>query len=177
VTVTEDSRTRGSRLVSFRGRRVRQELGRIAVGLSLLRVSAAGGVAAGCLTLGTGIALAVSPTTTKCPSASLVGSALAVHVGAPTSTTTTYAKICTYKATGSIVPLKIQFQKDTPASFAAGENAVPKSVRAKVTGLGKAAYGTKVGGFLAVFLGTESIRITAPGASLVRLEKLARKLL
>jgi hypothetical protein len=146
------------------------------MGLSLLRVSAVGGAATACLLLAAGVTAAVSPTKTKCPSASLVGATLGVHLSAPTSTTSTYAKVCTYKASGSILPLKIQFQKDTAASFAAGENAVPKSIRTKVAGLGKAAYGTKAGGFLAVFLGSESIRITAPGISLALLEKLARKL-
>ncbi len=146
------------------------------MGITLLGGSAARGVTAACLILAAGAPAATPPTKTTCPSASLVGATLGVHLSAPTSTTTTYAKVCSYKTT-SVLPMKIQFQKDTPASFAAGENAVPKSVLAKVTGLGKAAFGTKVGGFLAVFLGNESIRITAPGASLVQLEKLARKLI
>jgi hypothetical protein len=146
------------------------------MGIALLRVSALAGVATVCLILAAGGTAAATPTKTKCPAASVVGAALGVHVNAPTSTTSTYAKVCTYKAAGSTLPLRIQFQKDTSASFAAGENAVPKSMRTKVAGLGKAAYGTAVGGFLAVFLGSESIRITAPGISLARLEKLARKL-
>ena len=144
--------------------------------LSGLRASAVGGVAAACSIVAVGAAGAASPSKTACPSASVVGLALGVHLGAPTSTTTTYAKVCSYKASGSIIPLKIQFQVDTSSSFTAGENAVPTSVRAKVSGLGKAAYGTKTGGFLAVFLGSSSIRITAPGASLAHLEQLARKL-
>ena len=47
----------------------------------------------------------------------------------------------------------------------------------KVSGLGKAAYGPKSGGFFAVFLGRQSIRITAPFTTLAQLEKLAHKLI
>jgi hypothetical protein len=145
------------------------------MGLSLLRTAAVGGVAVAWLVVAAGGAAAVSPTTMRCPSALVVGSALGQHLKAPTSTTTAYAKVCSYKGT-SVVPTRVQFERDTTATFNAGEKAVPASIRAKVSGLGKAAYGTKVGGFLAVFLGNESIRITAPGTSLAQLEKLARKL-
>ena len=146
------------------------------MGLSLLRFSATGAAVAVCLVITTGAFAAVPPTKTTCPSASLVGSVLGVHLSPLPSTTTAYAKVCSYK-TSSVVPMKIQYQTDTPQTFAASENAVPKTVEARLTGLGKAAFGTKAGGFLAVFLGNESVRITAPGASLTQLETLARKLI
>jgi len=121
-------------------------------------------------------ASASSPSKTKCPSASLVGGALGQKLKAPTSQSSAYAKVCVYKGTG-VVPTKIQFQVDTASTFAAGEkSAAAYGTVVKVTGLGKSAYGTKVGGFLAVFLGTESIRITAPLVPLTKLEALARKL-
>jgi hypothetical protein len=143
----------------------------------LLRALAIGGVAGVCMIGVVAGVAAAAPPKAKCPSASLVGAALGVHLSGPISMSTSFAKVCSYKTRSGVVPMRISFQKDTAASFAAGENAVPKSVRVTVKGLGKAAYGTKVGGFLAVFLGGESIRITAPGASLARLETLAHKLI
>jgi hypothetical protein len=66
---------------------------------------------------------------------------------------------------------------DTTTTFAAGEKAAGATgAVVKLKGLGKSAYAVKSGGFLAVFLGTESIRITAPLVSTTKLEKLARKL-
>jgi hypothetical protein len=129
------------------------------------------------LTFTTDIGATVAPDKTKCPAASIVNAALGHHDKAPIAQTSPYAKICTYKGT-SIVPTKIQFQVDTASTFAAGEKAAAGSIGAvvKVHGLGKAAWATKSGGFLAVFLGSESIRITAPLAPLTKLEKLARKL-
>ncbi len=129
------------------------------------------------LTLMAGTAAAVSPAKTKCPSASVVNAALGQHDKAPTVQSTAYAKVCTYKGS-SILPTRIQFQVDTAATFAAGEKSAASlgEALAKVHGLGKAAWGSKVGGFLAVFLGNESIRITAPLVPLSKLESLARKL-
>jgi hypothetical protein len=106
----------------------------------------------------------------------VVDSALGLHVKSPVATRTTYATVCTYRG-GGVVPTKIQYQEDTAATFAAGEKAAGATgALAKVKGLGKSAYAVKSGGFLAVFLGSESIRITAPLVSTARLEKLARKL-
>jgi hypothetical protein len=129
------------------------------------------------LTYVAGAAAALPPAKTKCPAASVVNAALGQHFKAPTSQTSAYAKICIYKGTG-IIPTRIQFQVDTAATFAAGEKAAAASGEVvKVKGLGKAAFSTKVGGFLAVFLGSESIRITSPLVPLAKLEKLARKLI
>jgi hypothetical protein len=129
------------------------------------------------LTVVGGAGAAVPPAKTKCPSASLVNAVLGLRNKAPTSQSTAYAKVCIYKGT-SIVPTKIQFQVDTASTFAAGEKAAAATgTIVKVSRLGKAAYATKTGGFLAVFLGNESIRITAPLTSLAKLEALARKLI
>jgi hypothetical protein len=104
----------------------------------------------------------------------MVGGVLGLHLSAQPSKLTPYAKQCAYKTSTSPIPMTIEFQEDTTKTFAGGENAVPKTLRENVPGLGKTAYGMKVGGFLAVFLGTESIRITAPGATLGQLETVAR---
>jgi hypothetical protein len=113
-------------------------------------------------TLAVGVASAGSPAKTNCPSPSLVRAALGLKLKASTSQTSPYAKVCIYKG-GSIVPTKIQFQVDTASTFAAGEKAAAAyGTVIKVSGLGRSACGTKTGGFLAVFLGNESIRITAP---------------
>jgi hypothetical protein len=122
-------------------------------------------------------ASAAAPSKTKCPAASLVGAALGQKLKAPTSQSSAYAKVCIYKG-ASFVPTKIQFQLDTASTFAAGERAAAATGAViRVRGLGKAAFATKVGGFLAVFLGSESIRITAPLTPLSKLETLARKLI
>jgi hypothetical protein len=127
-------------------------------------------------TVAAGPASAGSPATTKCPSAALVGGALGQKLKAPTSQAFTYAKICLYRGSG-VVPTRVEFQQDTSSTFAAGKaNAAALGTVVSVRGLGKAAYGTKTGGFLAVFLGNESIRITAPLVPLSKLEVLARKL-
>jgi hypothetical protein len=94
-------------------------------------------------------------------------------VKSPTSTTTTYAKACIYPA-GSAIPIKVEFQVDTPSTFAAGEKAVPGVV--KVAGLGQAAWTTSVGGDLEVYRNGETVKILAPLVSAARLEALARKI-
>ena len=68
---------------------------------------------------------------------------------------------------------KIEFQQDTAATFAAGENATPLTT--VVPGLGDSAYASP--GFLAVLHGTFSIRILSALSSAQQLEALARKLL
>jgi hypothetical protein len=139
--------------------------------------SAAAAVAV-CLPAATaaGALAATSPAKAKCPSASVVGSTLGLHVNSPVATRTTYATVCTYHG-GGVVPTKVQYQEDTAATFAAGEKAAGATgAVVKVKGLGKAAYAVKSGGFLAVFLGNESIRITAPLVPTAKLEKLARNL-
>jgi len=148
------------------------------MGLLAVRVSlVAGIVAALVLAPASRATPAASPSKTKCPAASVVGGALGLKLEAPTSQTFPYAKICLYKGSG-VVPTRIEFQHDTSSTFAAGQKgAAALGPVVKVHGLGKAAYGTKSGGFLAVFLDGESIRITAPLISLSRLESLARKLI
>jgi hypothetical protein len=101
-----------------------------------------------------------------------VNTALGLTVGPPTSATQPFGISCTY-AGGGPVPVKITFQQDTAASFAAGENAVPSVT--KVSGLGDAAYVTT--GFIAVLNGRYSIRILAPTSSPHQLEALARTLI
>jgi len=123
-----------------------------------------------------GATAAPSPARTPCPAASLVGAALGQKDRAAGSQSSAYAKICLYKG-GGIVPTRIQYQADTASTFAAGEKAAATGSVVKLTGLGKSAYGTKSGGFIAVFTGSESIRVTAPLVSLTRLERLERKLL
>ena len=117
---------------------------------------------------------ASSPSSAECPPASVVAAALGVKVKAPTSSLTPYAKICTY-AGGTYVPTKITFQEDTAATFAASEKAVG-SLAVKVTGLGKGAWTTTVGGDLDVFNGSETLKILAPTTSVAKLEALARKI-
>jgi len=109
---------------------------------------------------------------TSCPPASVVNAALGQSVGAPVLAQQPFGISCTYSG-GGPVPTKITFQQDTPATFAAGENAVPSV--AKVSGLGDAAYATT--GFLAVLNGTYSIRILSPLSSQQQLEALGRQLL
>ena len=142
-----------------------------------VRLSSALGIAVLVASVAVSAASAGSPAKTKCPSPSLVGAALGLKLKAPTSQTSPYAKVCAYKG-GSILPTRIQFQVDTSATFAAGQKAAATyGTVIKVKGLGKSAYGAKTGGFLAVFLGNESIRITAPLTPLAKLEALARKLI
>ena len=147
------------------------------MGLRAVRLSIASGVTVALVaTVAVGTASAGSPATTKCPSAALVGAALGQKLKAPTSQAFPYAKICLYRGSG-VVPTRVAFQEDTSATFAAGKaNAAALGPVVNVRGIGKAAYGTKTGGFLAVFLGNESIRITAPLVPLSKLEVLARKL-
>jgi hypothetical protein len=118
-----------------------------------------------------------APIPKSCPSASVVNTALGQQDRTAVATTTAYARICTYKGTG-ILPTKITFQEDTSATFAAGEKAAAAAVPVvKVKGLGKSAWGPKVGGGLYVFVGAYSIRILSPLTSTAKLEVLARKLL
>jgi hypothetical protein len=113
----------------------------------------------------------------SCPSASVVNKALGQSNKAPVSTKTPYGMVCTYHGRG-IVPTKITFQKDTLATFAAGERAAAAAGSVvKVKGLGQAAWTTKTGGFLYVYDGGESIKILSPLTTSARLEALARKIL
>ena len=108
---------------------------------------------------------------TSCPPASEVNSALGLTNGAPTETQQAFGISCTYSG-GGAVPTKIEFQQDTAATFAAGENAVPSAT--KVSGLGDAAYTTT--GFLAVLNGGYSFKIVSPLSSTAQLEALGRTL-
>lgn len=118
---------------------------------------------------------ATSAATTNCPAASIVNGALGLQVTSPTRSIQPFGVTCTYS--GSAIPLRIVFEEDTRATFAAGEQAVAGAGGAPttVTGLGDAAYG--VYGFLAVLKGSTALRITAPVASLAQLEGLARTIL
>jgi hypothetical protein len=139
--------------------------------------SSAIGVAALVLAASPVGAASVPPVPKSCPPASVVSTALGQQDKAPVMTTTPYARICSYKGTG-IIPTKITFQEDTTATFAAGEKAAAAVAPVlKVKGLGKSAWGPKVGGGLYVFVGTYSIKILAPLVSTAKLEILARKLL
>ncbi len=121
-------------------------------------------------------ALGASPTAATCPSASVVSAALKQKDRTPTSSTTAYGKTCTY-AGGGIVPTKITFQKDTAATFAAGEKAVAALGIVKIAGLGQAAWTTKAGGDLEVYRSGETIKILSPLTPAAELEALARKLI
>ncbi len=80
-------------------------------------------------------------------------------------------------ATGTLIPVKVEFQEDTATTFATSEKAVSKLGIVIVHGLGKAAWATKSGGELQVFDGHETIKIQAPLAATSKLEALARGLL
>ncbi|HXY17139.1 MAG TPA: hypothetical protein VEH79_03090 [Gaiellaceae bacterium] len=140
--------------------------------------SSAIGVAALVLAASPAVMASSAPPVPKtCPPASVLKAALGQQDKAPVMTTTPYARICTYKGTG-IIPTKITFQEDTTQTFAAGEKAAAAFAPVlTVKGLGKAAWGPKVGGGLYVFVGTYSIKILAPLVSTAKLEVLARKLL
>jgi len=113
----------------------------------------------------------------SCPSASVVNKALGQSNKAPVSTKTPYGMVCTYHGRG-ILPTKITFQKDTAATFAAGEKAAAATGPVvKVHGLGQAAWTTTSGGFLYVYDGGESLKILSPLTTTTRLEALARKIL
>jgi len=124
-------------------------------------------------------AVAVSPTSRACPTASTVNAALGQKGRAPVATKTEYSKTCTYSG-GSIVPTTITFQVDTSATFAAGEKAaaaaLPGSV-IKVNGLGQSAWATKTGGSLYVFDDGTTIKILSVLTATAKLEALARKVL
>ena len=110
-----------------------------------------------------------------CPAASVVNAALGVHVASPTRSIQQFGVTCTYA--GVAIPVRIVFQEDTRATFAAGEQAAAGAGGAPttVTGLGDAAYG--VYGFLAVLSGSTALRITAPLSTLTQVEGLARTIL
>jgi hypothetical protein len=112
----------------------------------------------------------------SCPSASVVSTALGTKTSAPTLAKNPYGIACTY-GKNALAP-KVEFQRDTAATFAAGEKAAnAASPVSKISHLGKAAWAPKTGGFLYVFTGTYSIKILAVLVSLPKLEALARKLL
>jgi hypothetical protein len=119
---------------------------------------------------------ATSPTKTPCPSASLVGSELGLKLGSPTSTVVAYNKTCLYKGTGP-VPVKVEFQTDTPTTFALSEKAVAALGLVKLKGLGQAAWTLKSGGDLDVYRSGATIKIVAPLVPATKLEALAKKLL
>jgi hypothetical protein len=113
---------------------------------------------------------------TKCPSASVVSAALGTTASTPTLTKNPYGISCKY-GTSALAP-KVEFQRDTASTFAAGEKAASAALHpTKVQHLGKAAWGTSSGGFLDVFTGAYSVKLLAPLTSLAKLEALARKLL
>jgi hypothetical protein len=122
------------------------------------------------------VSTAASPTAAACPSASVVSAALKQKDKTPTSSTTAFSKTCTYTGSG-LVPTKITFQKDTSATFAAGEKAVSALEIVKVTGLGQAAWTTKAGGDLEVYKSGETVKILSPLTPASELEALARKLI
>jgi len=133
-------------------------------------------VVAGALVLAAS-AEAFKPSAVTCPSASVVNAALGQKNKAPTSTVTAYLKTCTYRGM-SVTPTKVEFQVDTPASFAAAERADVALGIVKIKGLGQAAFAPRSGGFLYVYKGGgESIKILSPLSTLPKLETLARKLL
>ena len=119
-------------------------------------------------------ALAFSPKSASCPSASTVNTALGTKLKSPASSLTAYSKVCTYSG-GGILPTRITFQEDTATTFAASEKAVGK-LAVKVKGLGKGAWTTTVGGDLDVFNGSATLKIVAPGVTAAKLEALARKI-
>jgi len=106
----------------------------------------------------------------------VVGAALGKGLKSAASVSTPYGRTCSYSG-GGITPTKISFQRDTTASFAAGEKAAEAFGVVNVHSLGKAAWAEKGGGLLAVFEGTSSFEILAPLTSLARLEALARKII
>jgi hypothetical protein len=105
----------------------------------------------------------------SCPAASVVNAALAQSYPAAVSTTDSFGLTCKY---GTGVSARIRFQKDTAATFAAGEAAVPGAT--KLSGLGDAAYVDA--GFIAVLKGSVAVRITAPLATATQVEALARQI-
>ena len=131
------------------------------------------GVALSALALASPSAAAIS---TSCPKASVVNAALGQKGKGPLTTTTPYSKTCTYPGSG-IVPTKITFQKDTAATFAAGEKAASVLGIVKLKGLGQAAWAPKAGGGIYVFEGGETVKILSPLTSIAKLEVLVRKLL
>ena len=125
-----------------------------------------------------GVRATTSPTKIPCPAASLLDSALGVSVKAPTSTIySVYAKTCSYAGTKGQSPIRVEFQTDTAATFAASEKAVKNLGVVTVKGLGQAAWTLKVGGDLYVYDNGVTLKIIAPLIATPTLEALARKLL
>jgi hypothetical protein len=111
-----------------------------------------------------------------CPAASLVGTALGVNAKTPMLTKNPYGISCKY-GPNALAP-KVEFQQDTPATFAAGEKAAAAALPVvKIAHLGHAAWAPKSGGSLYVFTGTYQIKLLSLLTSLPKLEALARKLL
>lgn len=122
-------------------------------------------------------ATAASPTSAKCPAASLVSSTLGESLKTPTSTVTAYGKTCTYQGSG-INSARIEFQADTASTFATSEKAVAALQKiVKVKGLGQAAWTTASGGDLQVYSNGETTKILSPLVSAAKLEALAHKIL
>ena len=122
-------------------------------------------------------AAAFKPGAVKCPSASVVNAALGQKNAAPTSTVTAFGRTCIYRGAGPVAT-KVEFQVDTPTTFAAAERADAPLGIVKIRGLGVGAFAPKAGGFLYVYKGgSESLKILSPLTSIARLEALARKLL
>jgi hypothetical protein len=122
-------------------------------------------------------AAAFRPSAIRCPPASVVNAALGQKNKAPTFTVAAYTKTCIYKGVRAI-PTKVEYQVDTPATFAAAEKADAALAVVRIKGLGEGAFAPKLGGFLHVYKGGgESIKILSPLTSLAKLEAPAHKLL
>jgi hypothetical protein len=119
-----------------------------------------------------------TPTKTPCPPASLLGSKLGVKVKSPTSTVYgTLSKTCSYAGTKGQIPIRVEFQTDTAASFATSEKAVKGLGLVQVKGLGQAAWTLKSGGDLDVYNKGVTLKIIAPLVAASKLEALAKTLL
>ncbi len=119
-----------------------------------------------------------SPTKTPCPAASLLDSTLGVSVKAPSSTVYgTSNKTCSYAGTKGQIPIRVEFQTDTPATFATSEKAVQGLGVVQVKGLGQEAWTLKGGGDLDVYNKGVTLKIIAPLIIAPKLEALAKKLL
>ncbi len=124
-----------------------------------------------------GGAAATPPTARACPAVAIVDAALGGKFKSPTTSKTAYSKACMY-AGGGLIPLKVEFQVDTAATFAASEKGAQAAGEAVVVpGLGQAAWASKAPGDVEVFDGHETIKILDPLTPTTKLEALARKLL
>ena len=142
----------------------------------VMRAAALAGLAAAALVAAA--QATTSPTKTPCPAASLLASTLGVSVKAPTSTVYgTYEKTCSYAGTTGQIPIRVEFQVDTPTTFADSEKAVKGLGVVPVKGLGQEAWTLKVGSDLYVYNHGVTLKIIAPLIATPKLEALARKLL